>query len=346
MNKKYGLSKKHRTALILAFIFLTALFPLIANNSFLISIGCYVLFYAILSMGNMLTVGYGGMLNMAQAAFCGIGAYTTAILSTRTGVSFMGCLFFSSLAAAFMGFLISVPCLRVRSDFLGLITLAFHQLYTAVAENWLSFTNGPMGIRNIPKPSLLGLHCSSQRAFFCLFLVMTGLAWVIMKRFVNSPAGRATQAVRDDEICAESVGIRKNYYKVISFVVGAAFAGMAGCLYASYVGYVGSSTFTLETTFLLLEMNIVGGLGSLDGALFGAVFFTVIPEIIRPLAVYRVGAGGLLMILVVLIRPQGVFGSEAFSGNGGILHTNTKRIGNLLKKRVSAKGSMIDRRGA
>lgn len=344
--KRIRLTGRNRKIAMLTLVAAIIAFPILTDNNFLISIGCYVLLYSIVSMSNMLTVGYGGMMNMAQAAMYGIGAYTTAILSTRLGVPFVGCLISSALVAALMGFLISVPCLRVKADFLGLITLAFHQLYASVAENWVSFTNGPMGIRNVPKASLFGFEFASQRACFYLFLALTALTYIVMKRFIGSPSGRAIQAVRDDEISAESVGIRVNYYKILVFTVGAFFAGMAGSLYASYIGYVGSSTFTLETTFLLLEMNIVGGLGSLEGAIFGAAFFTLMPEIIRPLAVYRVGIGGLLMLLVVLIRPQGVLGSEAFAGNGGILAAKIKRLKALWHKKSPSDRQNMNEGGA
>lgn len=216
--KKIKLSDKQRIIAKLVFIAAIIAFPILTDNNFFISIGCYVLLHSIVSMSNMLTVGFGGMMNMAQAAMYGIGAYTTAILSTRLGVSFNGCLLLSSLVSALMGFLISVPCLRVKADFLGLITLAFHQLYAFVAENWVSFTNGPMGIRNVPKASLIGFEFASQKACFYLFLALTALTYIVMKRFINSPSGRAIQAVRDDEISAESVGIRVNYYKILVWV--------------------------------------------------------------------------------------------------------------------------------
>lgn len=344
--KKIRFPRKRPRNMGLLLVAAAVVLPMLTSNGFLVSIGCYILLYSIVSMSNMLTVGYGGMMNMAQAAIYGVGAYTTAILSTRLGVPFLGCLLLSSLTAMLMGFLISVPCLRVKADFLGLITLAFHQLYASVAENWVSVTNGPMGIRNIPRIVLFNFTFSSQKAYYYLFLAITAGTYIVLKRFIRSPAGRAIQAVRDDEISAESAGIRVNSYKIMVFMAGSLFTGMAGCLYASYVGYVGSSTFTLETTFLLLEMNIVGGLGSLEGAIFGAAFFTIMPEIIRPLAVYRVGIGGLLMFLVVLIRPQGVLGSDAFSGDRGILKTRFKKLEVLWQKGVPSGSQNTDGGGA
>lgn len=315
---------------------LLVLFPLVIRNKLVLTVGCYILLYSIVSMSNMIIIGYGGMLNLGQAAFYGIGAYTTALLSLHFQLPFFMCFFLSGLVAALLGFLISVPCLRVRADFLGLITLAFLQLFISITQNWVSLTRGPMGLTNIPSASLFGFQFNTQTRFFYLALVIAVLSYVILKRLMASPAGRAIQSIRDDEIGARSVGIDVNYYKILVFTVGAFFAGITGCLYVSYVGYVGSATFTLETSFLLMEMNIVGGLGSLGGAVFGAAFFTIMPELIRTLAAYRVGIGGLLMLLVVLFRPQGVFGSRAFAGNGGILAGKLKK-----RKRVSSTPAQL-----
>ncbi len=333
MGKLKGFGKKNRAAILILLIVLLVLFPVLIKNKLVLAVGCYILLYSIVSMSNMIIIGYGGMMNLGQAAFYGMGAYATALLSIHFHLPFLACFILSGLIAALLGFLISVPCLRVQADFLGLITLAFLQLFVSVAQNWVSLTRGPMGLTNIPSASILGFRFNTAPRFFYLALVVAILSYIILKRFMSSPAGRAIQAIRDDEIGARSVGINVNYYKILVFVVGAFFAGITGSLYVSYVGYVGSATFTLETSFLLMEMNIVGGLGSLEGAIFGAAFFTIMPEIIRPLAAYRVGIGGLLMLLVVLFRPQGVLGSRAFAGKGGIL-------AGRFKKKTSANESL------
>lgn len=329
-KKKYKI-----VTLIVAFILLI-LFPVVVKNGLILSIGCYILLYSIVSMSSMIIMGYGGMMNLGQAAFYGVGAYTTALLSIHFNLPFILCFIISGIVAALFGLLISVPCLRVSADFLGLITLAFLQLYVSVAQNWVSLTRGPMGLANIPSAELFGFTFHTHSRFFYLVLVIMILTYIILKRLMASPVGRAIQSVRDDEIGARSVGINVNYYKILIFTIGALFAGIAGSLYVSFVGYIGSSTFTLETSFLLLEMNIVGGLGSLEGAIFGAVFFVIMPEVIRPLAAYRVGVGGLLMLLVVLIRPQGVFGSRAFAGGGGILAGKFKGLKGVLSRKDNA----------
>lgn len=317
---------QNKTLILLVCIILLVLFPVVIKNRLVLTVGCYILLYSIVSMSNMLIIGYGGMMNLGQAAFYGVGAYATALLKLHFDLPFFVCFLLSGIIAAIFGFLISVPCLRVRADFLGLITLAFLQLFVSIAQNWISLTRGPMGLKNVPPAALFGFKFNTQIRFFYLALFITILSYIIMKRITLSPAGRAVQSIRDDEIGARSVGINVNYYKIFIFTIGAFFAGITGSLYVSYVGYVGSSTFTLETSFLLMEMNIVGGLGSLSGAIFGAAFFTIMPEIIRPLAAYRVGVGGLLMLLVVLFRPQGVFGSRAFAGKGGILAGSLNKL--------------------
>lgn len=310
---------KYRVPLLLFFIVLLLSFPLLYSNNLILSIGVYILLYSILSMSCMIIIGYGGLLTVGHAAFYGIGAYAAALLSLNFGLPFSVCFLLSGVISALFGLIVALPCLRVSMDFLSLITLAFMQLYITVAQNWVGLTRGPMGLANIPDASLFGFKFDTTQKFYYLAFAVAALAYFFLSRLMNSPKGRAIQSIRDDEIGSRAVGINVNYHKVYIFVVGAFIAGLAGCLYAYYVGYMGSTSVNMDTTFLVMEMNILGGLGSLVGAVFGAIFFTIMPELIRGLATYRVGVGGLIMLLVITLRPQGVFGSRAFASKGGIL---------------------------
>lgn len=315
---------------ITLFLFLVSTVPIVIDNGLILRVCIFIMLYSILSLSNMVIFGYGGMLNVGHTAFYGIGAYVSALLSLHLNLPFSLCFLISGVVAAIFGLILAIPCLRVSVDFLSLITLAFLEVFLAIANNWISVTRGPMGLTNIPAASIFGFEFSTQQSFYYLIYFILIIIYVLLRRLVNSPFGRALQATRDDEIAASSMGVNINRHKIYAFVIGSGIAGFAGCLLAHYVGFVGPTSFGIDTSFVIMQMCILGGLGSLPGAVFGAVFFTVMPEVFRPLAVYRMGLGGLIMLLVILIRPQGVFGSQAFAGKGGIFGN----IGRKLKKRT------------
>lgn len=321
MTEKYKkiTDPQYKKYWVLALLLCAVLFPQVFTSGLIIRIGVTTLIYALVSMGNMVIVGYCGLLQCGHGAFYGLGAYVSAILATSFDCPFWLCFLAAIAGSAVFGFLISLPCLRVQVDFLSLMTIAFAQIFTTVVTNWKSVTGGPGGIVAIPAPTLFGYKFSSQTSYWYLVLVVVILIYWALSNLMKSPVGRAMQAVRDDEIGARSMGINANHYKILAFVLGSVVAGIAGSLMAHYLRYIGPSSFTLDVSLLFMQMIILGGLGSLSGAVVGAAFFTIVPEVIRPLAVYRMGLGGAIMLIVVLVRPQGLLGSKAFAGTGGIL---------------------------
>lgn len=311
--------EKKRWILTGLLLFIMILFPQVTSSDFVVRIVVTSLIYAIASMGNMVIVGYCGLLTCGHGAFYGLGAYVAAILATTFDLPFSICFLCAILGSALFGFLISIPCLRVQVDFLSLITIAFAQIFQAVVKNWTSLTGGARGIVGIPSPTIFGFKFATQTSYYYLVLVVIAAIYILLKNLMHSSMGRAMQAVRDDEIGARAMGIDVNRYKIIAFVIGSVVAGVGGCLMAHYLKYIGPTSFTLDVSLLFMQMIILGGLGSLEGAVIGAFFFTIMPEIFRPLAVYRMGLGGAVMLLVILLRPQGLVGSKAFAGDGGLL---------------------------
>ena len=279
---------------------------------------CLIFINSLLSMGLMVITGYTGMLNMGHAAFYGVGAYVAAILALTYNQPFWVCFIAAAVAAGLAGFIIAFPCLRVATDFLSLITIAFAEVFSTIALNWMEVTRGPMGLPGIPTISIAGFEINNSYRFYYLFLIIGVLVFFALTNILNSRVGRALKAIRDDEICAQAQGINIRYYKVLAFVLGTIPAGMAGALIAFFIQFIGPAMFRFETSLVIMNMVILGGLGSLPGALLGAVFFIGFTELIRPLAVYRVGVGGITMILLMLFRPQGIMGSAAFAGMGGL----------------------------
>lgn len=314
-NKNAKLSRVVLAVLIIAALF----FPVVSTSDFMVRIVVTSLIYATASMGNMIIVGYCGLLTCGHGAFYGLGAYVSALLAVDLNLPFAACFLFAILGSALFGLLISIPCLRVQVDFLSLITIAFAQIFQAVIKNWTDLTGGARGIVGIPSPSIFGFEFSSQISYYYLVLAVILIVYILLRNLMKSSVGRAMQAVRDDEVGARAMGINVNKYKIIAFVIGSVAAGIGGCLMAHYLRYIGPTSFTLDVSLQFMQMIILGGLGSLEGAVLGAFFFTIMPEIFRPFAVYRMGLGGAVMLLVILLRPQGLLGSKAFAGNGGLL---------------------------
>lgn len=317
---------------VLGLILLAGL-PFISSN-LVIRIFTTIFIYSLLAMGNMVITGYTGMLNMGSAAFYGVGAYIAAVLQLRWDVPFLVCLVLAAIGTSLCGLLVALPCLRLRSDFISLITIAFLYIFLAVARNWMSVTRGPMGLTGIPQIKIFGHQFSTPIEQYLLLFAFVILIYFLLNNLINSKTGRSMQATRDDEIGARSVGVNTDVVKILSFIIGTGVMGLAGATYASYIGYVSPNNFVFDVSLTIMQMCIIGGLGSLPGAIVGASFFVVMPEIIRPLAVYRVGIGGLIMIVFMLFRPQGIMGSRAFATEHGLQEQiKRKRLERMVKNK-------------
>ena len=308
----------HKRICVGVMLTLLVLFPFTVRTGMPVRVVSTIMIYCLLTMGNMLISGHTGMLNMGHAAFYGVGAYTSALLSVNLGAPFAVCFLAAGITTGLCGFLIAFPCLRVQTDFLSLITIAFANVFVAILNNWVSVTRGPMGVPGVPTAQLLGYKFDTPLRYYFLLLTVVTIVYVLLRNLVKSKVGRAMQATRDDEIGARAAGINVKRQKVLAFTVGTFVAGLAGSLMAHYIGFVGPGNFTFDESLLVMQMCILGGLGSLPGAIVGASFMTVMPEFIRPLAQYRLGVGGLIMILCMLFRPQGILGSRAFAGDSGL----------------------------
>ena len=318
----YNWINTHQLAAIGVVVLLLLLTPLVIGQSALMmAVFSLIFIYSLLTMGLMIITGYSGMLNMGHAAFYGVGAYTSAILALRFEQPYWVCILVAMLFTGLVGFLIAFPCLRVTTDFLSLITIAFGEVFLTIAMNWVEVTRGPMGLPSIPKPTFGNLVIDSRLEEYYYFLIIAVIVYLALRNILNSRVGRTLKAIRDDEICARAQGINVRYYKVLAFVLGTLPAGIAGSLIGGYIEFVGHAMFKFEASLLLMNMVILGGLGSLSGAVVGAAIFLGLTEIIRPLAVYRVGVGGAIMIFLMLFRPQGIMGSAAYAGMGGLQGT-------------------------
>ncbi len=290
-----------------------ALFGLIfRDQSYLMRVGILALLYGVLTVSLNLVNGFTGLFSLGHAAFYGIGAYASGLLALRLGWPFPLALVAAAVVAGVFGLLLSLPSVRLRGIYLAIVTLAFAEIVRLLIINLQGLTRGPFGLPGIPPPDLFGLRLTSDFSVFLLALALLLLAVYIVERIVHSRIGDALLAIRDDEQAAAACGIPVFQYKVLAFVTAAAIAGLAGSLYAHYTRFISPDSFTLNESFIVLSMLVLGGLGSTPGAVLGAILLTALPEAFRFAAEYRMLIYGVVLVLVMLFRPQGILGSTAF----------------------------------
>lgn len=298
--------------LIPAVLLLAVLLPQFVTNEYIMRIAIIALMYSMLAISLNLMTGILGQMSFGHAAFWGIGAYTAAILTSRFGVGSELALPAAAIVAGLFGVLLGMPTLKLKGYYFTIVTMVFCEIIRVVEINWMSLTNGPLGILNIPRPSFFGFKLASQSAYYYLILVMVLLTVLVVSNLTNSRTGHAILAVRDDEIAAESSGINVFRTKIIAFVVSAMLAGLAGGFFAQYQTYIDPTSFTGQQSNEILVMVIFGGLGNVFGSIIGAVVLSILPEVLRGFAVYRQIIYGILLVVMMLVRPQGMFGSIRF----------------------------------
>lgn len=281
---------------------------------YLAHIGVIICFYVILSLSLDLVVGYTGILSIAQGAFYGIGAYTSALLAVHFGFSLFEGLIASILFGAIISLVIILPALRVGGFYLIMISLAFQEIVYSIMLNWNSLTKGPAGVTNIPRPEIFGQPIDNVWIFFVFTIILAIAIFVICKKIVNSPFGIVLRAIKEDEIATAAIGKNVKLFKTLILMIAGAIAGLAGGLYAFYMGYISPDNFTFEASFFILSIVLVGGAGTLRGPLVAAIVLVAIPEIFRFLGMPSSVAGPLrqimysvLLIGVLRFRSQGLF---------------------------------------
>jgi len=306
-------SKKRNWLLLVGLTACLLLVPMFVTDIYILSILNMMVIYSILCLGLNLILGFTGLLSLGHAAFYGIGAYTTAILMTRYDFGFVAAFCSSAVLALVAGIVIAIPTRKVRGDYFCLITLAFGEIFRLVATSWIEFTRGAMGIVRIPMPKIFGIAIVTEAHFYYLGLGILIFTYLTIKAITDTRYGRAFIAIREDELAADTMGINTPIYKIMAFSIGCLFAGMAGSFLAVYQTVVTPSNFRLEESCLMIIMVIVGGMGrNLLAPLAGVIVMTVATEVFRSTAEYRMLIIGLIMILVLLLRPQGIFGSSSF----------------------------------
>ncbi len=287
--------------------------------NFFLLILIYTCIYAFMSLGQNLITGYTGMLSLCGAGFFAVGSYTTAVLTTKLGWSFWASIPVAALLCALLGVLIGLPTLRLKGDYLAIATLGFAEIVRTVINNWDSLTNGPMGIQRIPIITLFGNQISpyNKWAFLLLEIILLVICYLLLERLASSRMGRALEAIREDEIASSSLGINVTKYKVVSFALGAAVTGLAGCLQAEFVLSVSPGTYVFMVSIMVLCTVVLGGMGNFKAVVLGAFiiqFISYFPQLTGLSNVIPAQAKqiifGLILVVMMIYRPQGILGRK------------------------------------
>ncbi len=290
-----------------------------------IDLGVLIMTYMMLGWGLNIVVGLAGLLDLGYVAFYAVGAYSFGLLATNFGLGFWECLPLAGILAAAWGIFLGFPVLRLRGDYLAIVTLAFGEIIRLVITNWSSLTGGPNGITQIPHPTLFGLKFSMaggpgtfagffgitphpyQRTMFLYFIIL-GLAlltnWVTL-RLRKQPLGRAWEALREDEIACRSLGINVRNTKLTAFAIGAMFGGFAGCFFATRDGFISPDSFTFIESATVLAIVVLGGSGSQLGVVLASCVMIGVPAMLQSLQIYRMLIFGLALVVIMVVRPRG-----------------------------------------
>lgn len=306
-----------RQKLILAavVVLLVLLLPQLANQLQNAVLGA-VMIFIVMGIGLNIVVGYAGLLDLGYVAFFAVGAYTYGLLSSPDsfvvvsfpgfeGISFWIGLPIAFLMGAFAGVLLGTPVLKMRGDYLAIVTLGFGEIIRLLVLNLRDYTGGPGGVLNIPPPNLFGLSLGNPKGILYLAMALGVLITVITLRLHNSRLGRAWVALREDEDVAEAMGINLVAIKLLAFGSGAAFAALAGSVYAARQVNIFPDNFALDVSINVLSLIIIGGLGSLEGVVLGSIALIGLPEILRSVSEYRIIAFGALLVIMMIIQPEG-----------------------------------------
>ena len=283
-DKLYGVLAPVKKYGLFVAIGILALLPMVVSKTYILGLLCRVLMYATLAGSLNVINGYSGQM-------C-IGLWVLLPLA--------------GAAAALMGLFVALPTLKMRGVYLAIITLGFSEIIRLLALNWTDVTGGAMGIKNIPVPRLGGIEFSNARTYYYIFLAIAVLFLFITRRVIRSRLGRAWMSIREDQLAARSLGVNTPAYKAVNFMYGAFWAGIIGAAYAPYARFIDSTIYTLDEGFNILSMVIVGGMGPLAGS----VVINVLTELLRPIGQWRMVAYGVLIIVMMWFRPQGLIGAS------------------------------------
>jgi len=267
------------------------------------------LIYIVVGLGLNIVVGLAGLLDLGYVAFYAVGAYSYALLNHHFGLGFWAALPIGATFAFFFGVILGFPVLRLRGDYLAIVTLGFGEIIRLVLENWNAFSFGPSGIANIPRPGFFGMDLSLSQSITYVYFVMIGMVIFtvfVVKRLQDSRLGRAWIALREDEVACQAMGIDKTRTKLSAFAMGATWAGIGGVVFAAKTTFINPASFTIWESIIILCVVVLGGMGSILGVIFGALVLILLPEYLRAFSEYRMLIFGAILVVMMVFRPGGI----------------------------------------
>lgn len=299
-------NKKILTAGICLILLVAALIGL-RTQQYILTLLNFVCMYMISVSGLDILFGYSGQISLGHAAFYATGAYTTALLTTKLGAPVWLSILAACVTSLILGIIVALPASKLIHHFLALLTISVGQLVYILLSR-ASFTNAMTGIRSIPKISFFGFELKSKYHFLIFMIVMVAIFLLIKQRIVYSRVGRAFQAIRENPVAANGIGINVQKYKIMAFAISAVFTGFAGAMYAHFVGFISPETFTSAQSVMFLTMLLFGGMGTFSGPLIGATIVTFLNESLQVLGSYRMMVYGAFILVVLLFLPHGISG--------------------------------------
>lgn len=299
---------RQRNFLFAGLLLVAVIFPFVVST-YQTNIMITALMYVVLGLGLNIVVGMAGLLDLGFVAFYAVGAYSYALLNHHFGLGFWAVLPIGGGLAALAGILLGFPVLRLRGDYLAIVTLGFGEIIRLVLENWGEFSKGPSGISNISRPGFFGMELSLESSILYIYYIM--IAFMIFTIFVvnrlqDSRLGRAWIALREDEIACQAMGIDKQKTKLAAFSLGAFWAGLMGVIFAAKTTFINPASFTFLESAIILSIVVLGGMGSIVGVIIGALVLILLPEYLRALSEYRMLAFGAILVAMMIFRPQGL----------------------------------------
>ncbi len=282
--------------------------PYWVPNNYYLQIFSLGMIFAIVTLSLNILSGMTGLFSVGFIAFYGIGAYTSAILTTALGFPVPLAMFLAGIVSAVLSLTLSLPTMRLKGMYFAVATLAFGEIMYQLFLNWTAVTGGTKGIKGIPTLELFGTSFRSYSRYYYVILAILILIILLARNLISSRTGRAMLSIRENDIAAEAVGVNVPQYKMISFLISTFFAGIAGALYAHMIRYVSPESFVNGESAAVLAMMVVGGIGSIPGAIVGGIGLTVLPEFMRFLGNIRMVLYGASIVLIVIFAPRGLGG--------------------------------------
>ncbi len=306
--QKIKSDRRYSIPLLIAGVLIVTFFPFVMDT-YQTNIMITALMYVVLGLGLNIVVGLAGLLDLGYVAFYAVGAYTYGLLNYHFDLGFWTVLPIGALIATFFGIILGFPVLRLRGDYLAIVTLGFGEIIRLILENWNEFSMGPSGIAQIARPSFFGIQMSLTDSIIYLYFLMIGLVVFtifVVNRLQDSRIGRAWIALREDDVACQAMGIDKTRTKLTAFALGATWAGIIGVIFAAKTTFINPASFTFLESAMILAIVVLGGMGSIVGVAIAALVLILLPEYLRAFSEYRMLIFGAIMVIMMVFRPQGI----------------------------------------